>query len=311
MSDPKQTPSQTEQPVLLAVDGNWYIWRAYSVLSGGSRELGHRIPQLMLSLVVNDALALKATHIAVCFDGPEIFRYDIYPGYKSSRRKNKDGSSKEESTDAATPYEHLLTTMERLTQMGIFVIQQAKFESDDLMSSFAYRFRGQCRMVYIGTHDKDLMQCVGENVFIYWPAYNMQPTQKLNAKSVVREWGLTPSQLLDYQTLMGDAGDDIPALRGMSDKKARALIQSIPSLKVYLKSAEGLPFWKAHRDELMRNRALVTMSKRALPEEIELSHLKFKNIKDDQLSSQKAWMIPKSYYQLREMVYPRTKSLFG
>lgn len=291
---------------LAAVDGNWFLHRAHHVM-GNSRNPAKRIPLLVASFICADAVRVQAPYVAVCFDGPRSFRYDIYPEYKKSRHKDSEGTGEGE-IEERSPYEYLEATIALLGKLGIFVIQQAKFEADDLLASFAHRFAKQFRRIYLITHDKDLVQCLSDTVLMHIPPHKALDALTLDVDGAVKKWSLQPTQMRDYQTLIGDSGDDVPPISGMTNKKARRLIEQYGSLRAFLKTKEGAAYWKEHSEELMRNRALVSMSHEAVPVEVTLDHLRVNNVPDNALRDLK---VPASYYQLRELAHPRTKSLFG
>jgi DNA polymerase-1 len=298
-----------KSPILAVFDGNWLLHRAYSVLGQNTNNPWKRIPRLLLTFVCRDALHLKASHLALCFDGPNVFRYKLYPRYKENRLNKSEGSNREEDLSQSSPYEYLLPTMERLTELGVYCLQLEEYEADDLLASFAHIFSPSCQDIYLVSRDKDVMGSVKDNVRFYTPSVQQQPALLLDTSGVHKTWGLTPSQLRDYQTLIGDAGDSIPPVLGMADKKARKLIAEHGSLVSFFKTPPGKEFWNAHREDLLRNRALVTMRKDTLPKTLTLDHLKLRHIKDSELPDAK--YVPRSYFELREMVYPRTRSLFG
>lgn len=295
-------------------DGNWLLHRAYSVM-GNTKRPEQRIPQLMLNFVCTDAVRLKATHVAVCFDGPAIFRYDIYPQYKEARKKNKSSAGDEGVGDVKedSPYNYLDATLKVLSAFGLFAIQLREFEADDLMASFAHVFNEVCHRVYIVSRDKDLMGSVKGNVRVHYPPHKQELAQNFDEAGVLKVWGLTPKQLCDYQTLIGDANDSIPPVGKVRDKSARKIIAEHGSLMKYFHTAEGKAFWEEHQEELMRNRKLVKMRTDALPTQVKLHHLKVRNVTDAEIKAQAQYgiVVPANFYQLREMVHPRTKSLFG
>ena len=72
------------------IDGNYYVHRAWDICAS-NRNLDYlekNVLTLLLSMVYGDAVKLKATHIAVSFDGPRSFRHDIYGAYKGNRSKD-------------------------------------------------------------------------------------------------------------------------------------------------------------------------------------------------------------------------------
>jgi DNA polymerase-1 len=53
-------------------------------------------------------------------------------------------------------------------------------------------------------------------------------------QEVIKQYGLTPRQLIDLKALMGDSSDNIPGVSGIGEKTALALMQKYRSLdKIY------------------------------------------------------------------------------
>jgi DNA polymerase-1 len=305
--------AKQKKPTLLLVDGNWFLHRAFNV-TGLRRDAARAINNLMLTLICKDAVRLGASHVAVCFDGPAVFRYSIFPKYKDKRKTHKgsggDGGLGEVEDG---PYLYLTSVLEMLASVGIFAIQRREFESDDLMAGLAHRFADECSLIYVDSHDKDLMQTVRANVYVYYPPNNADESPKVfRPNDVKRVWGVLPEQLVGMQTLIGDAIDGIPSIARCSKDKAKKILSKYGSLNAYLKSKEGRPFWIENRQEIVRNHKLVKLEVDSIPSKIKLEHLRVRKISDEAFRVKRTNLrVPPVYYQLRELAHPRTKSLFG
>ncbi len=51
-------------------------------------------------------------------------------------------------------------------------------------------------------------------------------TTVMDEAAVQEKYGVTPRQLIDVKSLMGDASDNIPGVAGVGEKTALALIQA-------------------------------------------------------------------------------------
>ena len=78
---------------LFAVDGNWYLHRAYYTINPKYREVKDALTYSFLSMICKDACMTGCNHLLVAFDGPEVFRYKLYPEYKANRSEAKEGTA--------------------------------------------------------------------------------------------------------------------------------------------------------------------------------------------------------------------------
>lgn len=252
--------------VVVLVDGNWLINRAYSVYNK-RKDVIKATCDAVINWSCEYALQLKATHLCVCLDGPKVFRYDVYLHYKANRRRKGDEESHPEGlnhqvddthTDRKNKaYDCLDLLVEKMSELGIAWYQDPTLEADDLMASAAYTFKGSVKKVWLVTLDKDINQCVDTNVSKFVPGVSGKPSTILTLGDVEKMSPyLTGAALVDYQTLIGDNTDNIPRL--MSVKKAAGILQKHSSLKEFFRK-EGQDFWTEHKDEVILNRKLVRL----------------------------------------------------
>lgn len=188
------------KPVLFAYDGNWLLHRVYHTTWGDkkAKDFGFRLANAMLGKFCKDALAVKATHAALVFDGSSVFRYDIYENYKSGR------------LGPTNPvYDNLNEVIRRCRDNGLQVIQFKKFEADDVLCALAHTY-SPTHEVVIGTVDKDSFQYLKPGVRLYDSSYKVDGSYRpryITHKDVPLKIKVTAEQSLDYQTLIGDGTD--------------------------------------------------------------------------------------------------------
>ncbi|PAK91186.1 flap endonuclease, partial [Brevibacterium casei] len=78
---------------------------------------------------------------------------------------------------------------------------------------------------YIITGDRDLLQCINENVEVWlikkgFNIYNRYTLNRFN-----EEYELAPQQLIDIKAFMGDTADGYAGVKGIGEKTAIKLIQ--------------------------------------------------------------------------------------
>ena len=251
-----------------------------------------------VGLVCRDALKLRAKHLCIFFDGEAGFRYEIYPEYKAGRSAKVIGSTE------ISLYDALPMLLEVCDRLGLPYQQVESYEADDLFASFKYQYEPEAGdRVYICTHDKDMSQLIDETYSVFTPGNKTRADRYINLQNVGKyRYGLTPARYLDYQTLVGDATDNIPQI--ISPAKALKIIQApdFGSLKQWMKTDEGQQLVRSRHPELVRNRMLVKLSKSAFDE--------LPNITPKLPKSIPQRGAPGSYVSYYQFASSRTKSLF-
>lgn len=257
-------------------DGNWMLYRAYSVVKD-SPQYANKTALQVLSWFVEYSIRLKATHGALCFDGAKNFRVQIYPEYKANRsQKEKHSRTADASLNKDAVYECLPVTQKLFKEVGLPCFQVSDLEADDLLAAGAFRFTRTNEKQYrpnrkalIVTLDKDLLQRVDKQVHVWNPETFNRPETVYDPERVFAEKGLTPKQFRDYQILIGDAQDNVPGLT--SEAKAKKIVKAHGSLKRYLATEDGATFFEERSHDILRNKQLITMRTLAWkPEDAEL-----------------------------------------
>ncbi|MDO5552452.1 MAG: DNA polymerase I [Planctomycetia bacterium] len=197
-------------------------------------------------------------YIFCAFDLPgKTFRHDLYSLYKANRE------SMPLDLQAQLDY-----VRQFLPALGITPLGLAGYEADDLLATVAAQTTqagGNCVLV---TSDKDARQLLTEKVSLY----QLRKERYYTDKELLDDWGITPEQVLDYQTMVGDATDNIPGIPLVGPKTASALLKQYGSLDgVYAHLAELTGKKRdniaASRDQAGISRQLVTL-KRDVPIDI-------------------------------------------
>lgn len=182
--------------------------------------IGQRIAAKVLEM------AKGYDHVAVCCDSGRSFRRDIDPSYKANRPEQEAG------------LQHQIDRAKDLLAAAGYPIWAVKgAEADDLIASATAQTCGEGVAVMIATADKDLLQLVGEHVQVL----SVTKGDVLGVQAVIAKFGVSPSQMLDYLSLVGDASDNIVGAKGIGPKTAAKLLQAHDSLdKLYdrLESAD-------------------------------------------------------------------------
>ncbi|QDH83385.1 exonuclease [Achromobacter phage Motura] len=284
---------------VMIFDGNWYLHRAYSIAGEASPKEG--VARLFLSLIARDALMNRCNKIAVAFDGDNVFRYAIYPEYKANRDKKKKESKKDgkqKSTDGiytiSLPFlQSVLTTLE------IPWVQPPKHEADDVLASTAVFYHSQGIQVTLGAKDKDIHQVLRKGIRLY--ISDAKPEPKLVKHTTPNKKFQVPYRKMPlYQTLVGDAIDNIKGVFGPA--KAKALALKYKSLKEIV---AGEPDLKktliVNMERLKLNKRLVTLIRDQPCEAAKLPKNAHRRIA----------FSPQSLIDYCQYLYPKQKGLFG
>jgi DNA polymerase-1 len=211
------------------VDAMAYIFRSYYAQAARTGPAGQPTGasfgflDFLLRLIVRES----PSHLAVVFDsGPKSFRNALFPDYKANR---------EAAPDDLLPQ---FAQCEALAgALGLPVFKVADHEADDVLASLAALCRDAGCAVRIISGDKDLAQLVDEQVSVHDPARN----KRFTPRTVPKQFGVAPAQMVDYLALTGDASDNVPGVRGVGPKTAAALLQALGSLDGVYAALEQVP----------------------------------------------------------------------
>ena len=227
-----QTPPATA-PRLLLVDGSSYLYRAFHAMPDLRADPSdpHSAPTGAIRGMINMLGALKkdypdAQYAACVFDasGPT-FRDTIYPEYKANRSPMPDDLRSQ-----------IAPIHEVVELLGWRVLAVPGVEADDVIGTLARVGAQQGLEVVISSGDKDLAQLVTEHIRII----DTMSGKRRDLAGVQAEFGVSAAQMLDYQTLVGDAIDNVPGVDKVGPKTAAKWLAEYGSL-------DGIV---AHADEI-------------------------------------------------------------
>ena len=144
-------------------------------------------------------------------------------------------------------------------QFGFINVGMTNYEADDVIGTLAKTFSDN-NEVYIITGDKDLLQCINNNVEVWlikkgFNIYNRYTLARFN-----EEYQLNPQQLIDIKAFMGDSADGYPGVKGIGEKTALKLIQTYGSVENVLSNIDQLT--PAQRKKIEADKDNLTLSKR-------------------------------------------------
>ncbi len=217
---------------LFLVDGSGYIFRAYHALPPLTRKSdGLQVNAVlgfcnMLWKLLAEMKDDKPTHLAVVFDKSEkTFRTEFYPEYKAHRP---------DAPEDLIPQFPLIR--EAVHAFEIPCLEQAGFEADDLIATYARLACEAKATTTIVSSDKDLMQLVGNGVTMY----DTMKDRRIGRAEVIEKFGVGPDKVIEVQALIGDSSDNVPGVPGIGVKTAAQLIGEYGDLETLLKRAKEI-----------------------------------------------------------------------
>lgn len=215
--------TNSKQPVLLLVDGSSYLYRAFFAggdamsikLDDGTEQKTGAI-RIMINMMQKLLKDYPAVWAACVFDakGPT-FRDEIYPAYKQHRSPMPD--------DLRSQIEPIHEVVRRL---GWNVLDVPGVEADDVIGTLATTAAQQGVEVIVSSGDKDLAQLVNDHITII----DTMSGKRRDIAGVEEEFGVPPSLMVDFQTLVGDQIDNVPGVEKVGPKTAAKWLGEYGSL---------------------------------------------------------------------------------
>ena len=205
---------------LIIIDGNSLINRAYYALPPLLTKDGHIYNAVFgfTNIIIKLLTEHKPTHMVVAFDaGRKTFRNEIYSDYKGTRK-----AMPEELKSQLAPLKNLLK------EMGIKTIEKVGIEADDIIGTIAKNVDYKSVIL---TGDRDCLQLIDENTEVWLTKHGISEILSINTRQLKEEFGLSPSQVIDLKSLMGDASDNIPGVAGIGEKTAKSLLEKYETAK--------------------------------------------------------------------------------
>lgn len=201
------------------IDGYGFVFRAYHSLPPLTRPDGTPVGAVygFTNMLIKLLAGLDVTHAAVVFDsGSKTFRNEIYPAYKANRPPCPE--------DLIPQFPIVRQTAESL---DLAILEKVGFEADDIIATIAKKAEIEGYETLIISSDKDLMQLVNDRTHMY----DAMKNKFIGAAEVREKFFVDPAQVLDLLSLVGDASDNIPGVKGIGPKTAAELLQQFHTLE--------------------------------------------------------------------------------
>jgi DNA polymerase-1 len=223
---------------LYLVDAHSLIFQVFHAIRGMSSPSG--LPTNALFGFTRDLLflrGLRPDYLLCAFDRAEpTFRSDLYADYKAHRA--------EMPGDLQLQLPLIGRVLEAL---NVPAISHPRYEADDVLATIARVGAERGLDVYLCTSDKDCRQLIDDRVRLY----NLRKRQEFGRAELLADWGVTPEQVVDLQTLVGDSVDNVPGVKGIGLKTGAKLLQDFGTLENVLANIDKVP--GAKKQEALRD----------------------------------------------------------
>lgn len=146
----------------------------------------------------------------------DTFRHDLFSDYKANRPAMPD--------DLRPQIEMIRRILEAY---HIPVLAEPGLEADDFLASVAHQGSAKGIDIVLCSADKDIRQCVNDRVVML----DLRRKRIVDRDYVLEDWGITPEQVVDFQSLVGDSTDNVPGIAGIGPKTASKLLQDYGTLE--------------------------------------------------------------------------------
>ena len=266
---------------LLVFDGNSIINRAFYAVRPLTTKNGLHTNALFgfLNIIKKHVDHIRPTHCAVAFDvHAPTFRHKSYDGYKAKRR------GMPEELFEQMPDAHRLAKL-----FGLTVLEYEGYEADDVLGATSRLAEEAGMPAFLVTGDRDALQLVSDTTTVLLCTTGKD--LEMTPAAIEEKYGLTPSQLIDLKSIMGDTSDNIPGVRGIGEKGALDLMHKAGSLDAVYEHLDSLSLTPSVKKKLLESKEDAYLSRylaeilREIPGLEELDSLKIRPKNEAELAS--------------------------
>lgn len=216
---------------LLLIDGNSIICRYFYGLPEKKTPDGLNVNGVFgfarfLSKLLVTEVEKHHLSIVVAFDkASDNFRKEISNTYKKNRNPFPEN------------FFHQMRLCEEIClHFNIPTDYHSNYEADDLIASYCEFYKTKYKSIIVYSNDKDLLQLVNENTYVY----NVAKKTLFDMEEVEKIIGITPQQIPEFLAIAGDASDNISGIPGIGPKTAIKLLKQEGSLEAIINSLHNL-----------------------------------------------------------------------
>lgn len=209
------------------------MYRAHFAMGDAVRSPGGRPTGALhgyLDMVVRLLVARRPDELVQVYDHEwrPVTRTDLFAAYKSKRPPDPDGLP-----------EQFTMLRQVLDLAGMPQAQTRGWEAEDAIAALCAQ-AGPRDRIEIVSGDRDLIQLIRDPaVKLLFTVRGVSELLELDEEAVLDRYGVPADRYAEFAILRGDPSDDLPGVRGVGEKTARALVQTYASLDELLEDAES------------------------------------------------------------------------
>ena len=240
---------------LLVIDGNSIANRAFFGIKLLTNKDGRYTNAIygFLTILLAMLKECQPDEVAVAFDlKAPTFRHKMYDGYKANRHGMPDELAQQ-----------MPVLKELLADLGYRQVAVEGWEADDILGTLAAACAARRDDCFLATGDRDSLQLVSESTTVLLASTVMgkSKTLRMDPDAIAKKYGVSPRQLIDVKSLMGDTSDNIPGVKGIGEKTALALVQKFGGLDGVYEHIEDPAIKPKQRENLLACRESAELSR--------------------------------------------------
>lgn len=219
-----------DAPLLLAIDGNSLLHRAYHAHEESGRRTPDGRPCWAINGLWSQLLAavnrVDPAAVLIGFDDPASNERKLaHPAYKAQRTEKP-----------ANLVAQLAGAPVHLARTGLSVRVESGAEADDVLASAAATAEAAGWRSVLVTSDRDAFALITEQTSVLRIINGGVPNSPLLTPARLRllTHGIGPEQYRAYAALRGDSSDNLPGVAGVGAKTALRLLTAFPTISAAL-----------------------------------------------------------------------------
>ena len=239
---------------LLVIDGNSIANRAFFGIKLLTTKDGRYTNAIygFLNILLSLLKECEPDEVAVAFDlKAPTFRHKMYDGYKATRHGMPEELAQQ-----------MPVLKELLADLGYRTVTAEGWEADDILGTLAAACAARKDDCFLATGDRDSLQLVSDTTTVLLAATVMgrSKTVTMDVDAIQEKYGIQPRQLIEVKSLMGDASDNIPGVKGIGEKTALTLVQNFGTLEGVYAHIDDKLIKPKQREHLLECREMAQLS---------------------------------------------------
>lgn len=243
----------------LVIDGNSILNRAFYGLGAARMVTAEGLHTNAIFGFLNIYYMImekfEPNYVAVAFDlKAPTFRHKMFADYKGTRKGMPDELR-----------EQVPIIKDVLRAMNVKIFEMEGYEADDILGTIASLNDNNLSKdihTYILTGDRDSYQLISQKTSIIFPSNKGSKTDYTvyTPELLKEEKNIEPYQVVDVKSLMGDASDNIPGVKGIGEKTAYTLIEKYTTMENIYANIDTLDASPKIIEKLKADKDMASMS---------------------------------------------------